>query len=301
MKGWLPSFFYSNWFYGCCVVALSIEASLQQGFALNRPIYYVALFCATVVYYTYAYRNDKGYAPNNDRSRWYASHKKLVTTYQVQFGLMGGLLGIFLLFEYGEQVFQMNLEEWSLAAIFPLMAFAYYGTLQFGGRHFNLRNLGLLKPFIIGFIWAGVVTIYPLIFNAIEMGVHYAPDLIGWLFFVKNFLFISILCILFDIKDYAADHNAALKTFVVRFGLRKTLFWVIMPLAILGFVSFLRFTIYRHLGWERILINSIPFVMLIIVSWSMQRRKSILYYLAIIDGLMLLKAACGIIGMYYLN
>jgi hypothetical protein len=29
----------------------------------------------------------------------------------------------------------------------------------------------------------------------------------------------------------------------------------------------------------------------------MQRRKSILYYLAVIDGLMLIKAACGIIGV----
>lgn len=282
-------------------MALSIEASLQQGFALNRSIYYVALFCATVVYYTYAYRNDKGYAPNNERSRWYASHKKLVLTYQVQFSLMGGLCGIFLLFEYGEQVLQMNLAECCLAAIFPMLALGYYGTLQFGGKRFNLRNLGLLKPFIIGFIWAGVVTIYPLLFNAIETGQHYAPDTMGWLFFLKNFVFISILCILFDIKDYAADHNAALKTFVVRFGLRKTLFWVIMPMTVLGFAAFLRFTIYRQLGWERMLINSIPFVMLIIVSWSMHRRKSILYYLAIIDGLMLLKAACGIIGMKFLN
>ncbi len=155
MKGWLPSFFYSNWFYGCCVVALSIEASLQQGFALNRSIYYVVLFCATVIYYTYAYRNDKGYAPNNERSRWYLTHRKLVTTYQVQFGLMALLCSIFLWFDYGEQVLQMNAEEWGLAAIFPLLALGYYGTLQFGGKHFNLRNLGLLKPFIIGFIWAG--------------------------------------------------------------------------------------------------------------------------------------------------
>lgn len=301
MKGWIQSFFYSNWFYGCCVVALSIEASLQQGFALNRSIYYVVLFCATVIYYTYAYRNDKGYAPNNERSRWYLTHRKLVTTYQVQFGLMALLCSIFLLYDYGEQVLQMNAEEWGLAAIFPLLALGYYGTLQFGGKHFNLRNLGLLKPFIIGFIWAGAVTIYPLLFHALETGQHYALDMMGWLFFLKNFVFISILCILFDIKDYAADHNAALKTFVVRFGLRKTLFWVILPMAIVGFAAFLRFTIYRELGWERILINSIPFVLLIIVSWSMQRRKSILYYLAIIDGLMLVKAACGIIGMYFLN
>jgi 4-hydroxybenzoate polyprenyltransferase len=214
---------------------------------------------------------------------------------------MALLCSIFLLYDYGEQVLQMNAEEWGLAAIFPLLALGYYGTLQFGGKHFNLRNLGLLKPFIIGFIWAGVVTIYPLLFQALETGQHYALDMMGWLFFLKNFVFISILCILFDIKDYAADHNAALKTFVVRFGLRKTLFWVILPMAIVGFAAFLRFTIYRELGWERILINSIPFVLLIIVSWSMQRRKSILYYLAIIDGLMLVKAACGIIGMYFLN
>ena len=299
MKGWLPAFFYSNWFYGCCVVALSCEASLQQGFALNRPLYYVVLFCATVVYYTRAYTHDKGYAPMNERSRWYLSHKKLVLTYQWQFGLMGLLSGIFLLLEHGEQLLQMNAEEWGLAAIFPLLAMAYYGTLEFGGRHVNLRSLGLLKPFVIGLIWAGVVTIYPLLFQALESGVHYAPGQLGCWFFVKNFVFISILCILFDIKDYAADHNAALKTFVVRWGLRKTLFGIILPMTLLSFAAFLRFTIDRQMGWERILINSIPFLMLIIVSWSMQRRKSILYYLAIIDGLMLLKAACGIIGMNF--
>ena len=242
------------------MVALSFEASLQQGFALNRSIYYVVLFCATVIYYTYAYRNDKGYAPNNERSRWYATHRKLVTTYQLQFGLMALLCSIFLLYDYGEQVLQMNAEEWGLAAIFPLLALGYYGTLQFGGKHFNLRNLGLLKPFIIGFIWAGAVTIYPLLFQALETGQHYALDMMGWLFFLKNFVFISILCILFDIKDYAADHNAALKTFVVRFGLRKTLFWVILPMAIVGFAAFL-----RELQWEclfplnrELLIHSLP-------------------------------------------
>ena len=94
------------------------------------------------------------------------THRKLVTTYQVQFGLMALLCSIFLLYDYGEQVLQMNAEEWGLAAIFPLLALGYYGTLQFGGKHFNLRNLGLLKPFIIGFIWAGA-------------GDHLSPTLSG--------------------------------------------------------------------------------------------------------------------------
>jgi len=35
---------------------------------------------------------------------------------------------------------------------------------------------------------------------------------------------------------------------------------------------------------------------LIIVSYSMHKRKSILYYLIIIDGLMFVKGVCGIAG-----
>ena len=113
-------------------------------------------------------------------------------------------------------------------------------------------------------------------------------------FFIKNFMYISLLAILFDIKDYAADHNLKLKTFVVRMGLHKTIFLIIIPLTILGFISLLIFAFLMHFPPWRIIINSIPFVLLVIVSWTMTSRKSILYYLAVIDGLMLLKALCGI-------
>jgi hypothetical protein len=88
---------------------------------------------------------------------------------------------------------------------------------------------------------------------------------------------------------------------VVRLGLRKTLFYLILPMAVTGFLSFLLFTLNHQFPLTRIWINSIPFILLIIVTWTMQRRKSILYYLAVIDGLMLIKAACGIMGVLLLN
>jgi hypothetical protein len=43
----------------------------------------------------------------------------------------------------------------------------------------------------------------------------------------------------------------------------------------------------------------IPFVALIAVAYSMHRRKSIFYYLIVIDGLMLVKALCGITAMTF--
>lgn len=110
-------------------------------------------------------------------------------------------------------------------------------------------------------------------------------------------MFISVLGIMFDIKDYAADHNRRLKTFVVRVGLRKTLFLIIIPLSVVGFVSYMAFAFINHFQAVRVLFNSIPFILLLIVAYSMHRRKTIMYYLVVIDGLMLLKAVCGILGM----
>jgi hypothetical protein len=49
----------------------------------------------------------------------------------------------------------------------------------------------------------------------------------------------------------------------------------------------------------KITLNVLPFLLLIAVAYSLQQRKSILYYLIIIDGLMLAKAVCGSIAMTY--
>ena len=186
---------------------------------------------------------------------------------------------------------------WIMAGLFPLVAALYYGSLIPGIATNSLRNQGWLKPFVIGFVWAGAVTIYPALFYSIEEGIPYIPGLVSILLFVKNFMFITLLCIMFDIKDYAADHNQHLKTFVVSLGLRKTIFYILIPLSIIGLGTFILYAVLQYFPFLRILINTIPFILLIIVAYSLHRRKSILYYLAIIDGLMLAKAICGIIGI----
>ena len=50
--------FFGNYFYALCTVALSMEASLQQGVPLNTPAYYLLLVTGTIVYYTYAYMGE---------------------------------------------------------------------------------------------------------------------------------------------------------------------------------------------------------------------------------------------------
>ena len=112
-------------------------------------------------------------------------------------------------------------------------------------------------------------------------------------------MFISVLCIMFDVKDYADDQNQRIKTFVVEVGLYKTIFYILIPLCILGLGSFVLYAALRDFSIFKILINIVPFIALMAVAYSLQQHKSIFYYLVIIDGLMLVKAVCGIIGMTF--
>jgi len=297
IKNLAVSLFFGNYFYGICTVALSVEGSLQQRYPLNNPAWYIFLFSASVLYYTYAYMGEASVNTTNKRTLWYIHNRKAVIVARNFFYVVTALTVGWILYKYGTNIFSIKLWQWLVIAAFPVVALLYYGLPSGPLKKYNLRQTGWLKPFIIGFVWAGAITIYPLIFCQLETGRPYVLTFIGMLLFIKNLMFISVLGIMFDIKDYAADHNRRLKTFVVRVGLRKTLFLIIMPLSIFGFLSFLAYATINHFHPVRILFNSIPFILLLIVAYSMHRRKSIMYYLVVIDGLMLLKAICGILGM----
>ena len=300
MNGLTRLLLFGNYFYGICAVGLSIEASLQQHTPLNSIAYYLLVFAATVLYYTHAYIAEpsaNAAHSANKRSAWYVRNRQLINGSQLF--LTAGFIAIALYWinTHWQHLQHMNWLHWVLLILFPLAAALYYGSSAPASSTYNLRNKGWLKPFVIGFVWAGAVTVYPLLFGSIEDNRPYLRDYANILLFIKNVMYISMLCIMFDIKDYAADHNKLLKTFVVQIGLRKTIFYILIPLSAIGLGTFIGYAILHHFPLLRILINTIPFILLIIVAYSMHRRKSILYYLAIIDGLMLVKAICGIIGM----
>ncbi len=278
-------------------MSLSLESSYQQVIPLNSILYYLSLFCGTVIYYTYAYQGQA--APNiiNERILWYKKHNRLISISQLL--LLFGFIISFLLFikKHINNFQSLSIYTLVLLLLFPLVAVLYYGGMSTSGKHYNLRRQGWLKPFVIGFVWSGIVTVYPCIVSSFEHNLNYYLTILNGLLFIKNFLFISVLCIMFDIKDYADDSNKQLKTFVVRVGLRKTIFFILLPLSIIGFGLFLSYAMLLNFCTTRILFNTVPFVLLISVAYSMYKRKSIFYYLSVIDGLMIIKAVCGILGM----
>lgn len=288
--------FYGNFFYGICAVAQAVEATLQQRVPLNPWSFYVILFAATVLFYNYPYARKLSKAGNNLRTAWNIKHYHFLYWNQVILTVILLGAGLLFLYYYRQVIPNMNLVHWLLLLFFPVVAGLYYGSNVLSKRY-NLRSIGLLKPFVIGFTWAGLVVVYPVLYYNILQGQPYVFTLLGTMLFFKNLVFISVLCIMFDIKDYASDHKQGLKTFVVRLGLRKTIVYILLPLPVLGLLTFVTYAYLHQFNTIRILLNMVPFILLLFTAASLRKRRTLMYYLVIIDGLMLVKAACGIVAM----
>jgi 4-hydroxybenzoate polyprenyltransferase len=301
MKNFIKFIFLGNYFIGLLAIALSIESNVQLRLPLNSVTYYILLFSITVFYYTYAYIGPLYSKSKNPRNEFYRKNHRFILWSQRFLITVFIILGAMFLIKNFKSVAHLNFLHWTILFIMLLSAFFYYGLLPKSFYKINLRNTGWLKAFIIGFVWACCANFLSFIVLQVEKGQYRIdPVLLLWLF-VKNWMFCTVNAIMFDIKDYAHDSNRELKTFVVRFGLRKTIYFILLPLIIIGLLSLVAFATARNYGIITVAINLIPFILLLMIAWSMLRPRKIMYYLIVIDGLIFLKALCGIAGMQFIH
>ncbi len=154
--------FYSNIFYGICAVALCIETNLIHKLPLNIFPFYLLIFSCTWLYYTMIYVRSVGAKNYDERTLWYRRHLRLI---KLLLKLTLALVATFILYLliknlnsfYGFKVFQ-----WLMILVFPLVAALY--TFKFPLFYYRkIRQIGWLKPFVVGFTWSGWVTVYPLL------------------------------------------------------------------------------------------------------------------------------------------
>jgi 4-hydroxybenzoate polyprenyltransferase len=301
MKNFIKFIFLGNYFIGLLAIALSIESNVQLRLPLNSVMYYILLFSITVFYYTYAYIGPLYSKSKNPRTEFYKKNHRFILLSQWFLFIVFALLSLIFLFKNFKSIEHLNFLYWAILLIMLLSAFFYYGLLPKSFYKLNLRNTGWLKAFTIGFVWACCANLLSFIVLQVEKGQYKIdPVLLVWLF-VKNWMFCTVNAIMFDIKDYAHDSNRELKTFVVRFGLRKTIYLILLPLIIIGLFSLVAFATARNYGVITIVINLVPFILLLMIAWSMLRPRKIMYYLIVIDGLIFLKALCGIAGMQFIH
>jgi hypothetical protein len=294
----IRSIFFGNYFVGILAVCLTVEACMQLGLPFPSLAYFALLFISPTVYYTYAYWGAmKLQKPTNLRAKWYVTNQTFVRYSQCILIAVSMVLATYLFVKNIERVLSMPNDYWASILVILCAGAFYYGLLPRSFFKLNLRNKGWFKAFVIGFVWACCANVLLLIILKIELNINDSDwPLWVWLF-VKNWMFCTVNAMMFDIKDYPTDANKDLRTFVVRYGLRRTIFYILIPLLIIGLVSLLIFAHYRHFHTLQLLFNTLPFIATIAVAYSMRKRHKILYYLMVIDGLILFKSLCGILGV----
>jgi 4-hydroxybenzoate polyprenyltransferase len=288
------SFFFGNYFYAVCIAALCLCSFGQLGHR-QIPVLFVALAAAaTVYYYNHSYLLESIDDTPNQRTIWVREHAEQIKKIQkllFVFLVVGCSYELFLLFP---GIHLMDIDDILYCCLIGLGSFLYYfDTKKY--PYLNLRSYGLLKPVVIGCIWAGVGVYAPYLYLKLSQQQHVSMSHLPILF-VSNALYITVIAVMFDIKDFESDANKQMKTLVVRMGLTKTINWFVVPLGALILMATLRYSYLHQFTGYQILLNTIPLILLISVSYQMHQRKSILYYLAIIDGLIVVKAACGLIA-----
>ncbi len=235
MKRFYKTLFYGNLYYGLCTVALSIESNLQHSISLNSIRFYILAFLATSIFYSIIYYKTSTYFNADERTNWYRKNRSAIRLALIIATTM--LAADILLIAVINRSVLLNLSAYHLVLLItvPLICLMYvYEILQVK----KLRKIGWLKPFVIGFVWTGVVTILPVFFWQVQHPHNVFPLLqIKVMVWLQNFIFISALAVIFDIKDFYWDRKFQLNTYPATLGIAKTINWVVMPLTFLGLIN----------------------------------------------------------------
>jgi len=256
---------YGNVFIALCAFAQVLLTyhffPIPVNFDNNSYLLFVLL--ATYLQYNV----QRGYyivnhsSPNSPRSLWVLRNKKI----------MGYTIGASLII----LLFLCNKLSWLSIGI--MVGAEIISTLYYL-QPFNLRRHGYIKPFLISSVWVISCGLVPLIENQL------ISDPGTWWFLASQFVFISVLCMLFDIKDNDKDYLSGVNTYANRFGVNITKI-ICALLIIIGFTCF-----YLFKSDANSLIASVILRILLLATilYTNDKRHAFYYYLWV-DGLLIIQ------------
>ncbi|MCY7421737.1 MAG: hypothetical protein LH478_08355 [Chitinophagaceae bacterium] len=300
MRNIIPLIFYGNLFYGLCALVLCLDTNLQHHLPANGPHFYFLTFTITVLYYSRIYFKIRVTNTDDKRIVWYSKHQNIILPSLIGLLILVFIDALVVILKFRNSAGNAPFIYWLLIILIPLVGFFYtYKKFPFPQVK-QLRAIGWLKPFFIGFAWSGLITVYPVFFRQLQSGIAKQQFILpSGLYWLQNFLFISSLAIVFDIKDHAADLRYGLKTYPALLGVQKTLGMVVLPITFLSLGVLFLYQQQVQLSLTQSIIQTIPYVLLLTIIPFLTQKHSILFYLVFVDGLMLTKGLCGIISIYF--
>lgn len=137
---------------------------------------------------------------------------------------------------------------------------------------YKLRSIAFFKPFLISYIWTMSV-VAPYYYDNI---ISPSP-----IFIIEFFVFMMLLCLIFDYRDIETDEKEGIKTFANQIGLKgfKVILYTLFSLSTL-------LTLFVFCKTVFFILNIIAIFLVIL---KLDKNKSYFFYLIVVDGLILLR------------
>lgn len=277
-------------------VSLCVLGYTQASFLLfynDTGIYVYAVMLMLAGYLLYVlpfiYFSLKGVnKAYNERQKWIQSH---LLRFYITGGVVTLILGIVALFHF----YTFALMALYGSAVGLVTVLYELPVIPYKGRFAALREWGLLKPVILTFVWWYL--------GAYGIARGWAHDLWGsasniitplhWAILAIQFVFMLVLCVLFDVRDYRIDAAQKINTWPVKWGLKNT-YTILIVLCLVALVTNWLIPVDFYIK----IANSFVFLLLLIFSSGVIKKTPWWFYDLVIDGMMLVQ--WGTLLLFYI-
>ena len=254
---------------------MCIETNLLLHLPLNTRSFYSFVFGATIAQYNLHYLFKKNAIVNSRRMEWSVRNRQ-VHKYMIA---AGGVIVITSLvrFHMHHLIFLLGLGAIAFLYSFPVLPFS-------GGK--RIKDFGVCKITTLALLWTLVTVWFPvdqMNFNGLSFQ----------LVFFRRFIFMFILCLLFDVRDSKVDRSENIKTIPVLIGISNTYLICYISLTVFTILTLIQFLHLKE-PLELVAMLTSALATLFAIEYT-KKNNSDFNYLAGVDGMMLLQAILVII------
>ena len=266
---WLYFILSHSIFIAFCAVALTFQTSLLLKLHISLFVYGFIFFATLCSYNFY----------------WIVSKAAFMAVADLPGLLKNEKTGLLILFLSADGAlfcfFQHPLPAAFIITSFLLTCVYTLPLLPFR-LFFVLRKAGVLKTGLLAFTWAYVTVFIPLQKTYLQLS---SAELFV---FTRRFLFMLMLCILFDYRDKAIDKVRglhSLATVLTPAQLRAVVYFIFAVLFTTNFLS----PYYAITFAQSVALHISTLALLAVYFYSLKNRSYLFYYF-IVDGMMLFSA-----------
>ena len=266
---WLHFILSHSIFVAFCAVALAFQTVLLLALTVDVYLYGFIFFATLCSYNFYWLLSKYSFRPEIPIAVFL---RKESTEF-----LVFGLAAVGLIFCY----FQLHLPIYVIITAILLTGLYAIPLLPFGVLKFT-RKAGVLKTSLLAFTWSYVTVIIPLqreelVLSGLELFI-----------LTRRFLFMLMLCIIFDNRDIAVDKIRGLRSLATDLG-AKAMRLLIYSIFIILFVSNFLFR-YYGVSIPQTIALQVSTIALLVTYYYSTRKQDYLFYYFFVDGMMLFSA-----------